>query len=152
VLPAGSTTPLISASPVEVQAAAYVDLNGFSITVNGSATAITNFGSSATLAEVGLPAAATGTVTFDTPGDELLCVVTLPATSCGTSSTLAPGNYPGISAQYSGGGSYGPTTSTNTVDLSVLMLASTVTTASVVPSTTTAGSLVTYTLLFPRAP
>ncbi len=100
VLAAGSTTPLISVSPVEVQPAAEVDLNGapFSITVNGAATAITNFGSSATLAEVGLPTAATGTITFDAPGDGQLCAATLPATSCGTSTTLAPGNYPGISA------------------------------------------------------
>jgi len=146
VLPAGSTTPLISASPVEVQPAAYVDLNGaqFSITVNGAATAITNFGSSATLAEVGLPTAATGTITFDTPGDELLCAATLPATSCGTSTTLAAGSYTGISAKYSGGGSYGPSTSTNTVELTVSVLVPTATTASVVPSTTTSGSLVTY--------
>ena len=47
-----------------------------------------------TLAEAGMPASATGTVTFAT-GVRRYCTVTLgPATSCPTSATLDPGDLP----------------------------------------------------------
>ncbi|MGD0195955.1 MAG: Ig-like domain repeat protein [Candidatus Dormibacteria bacterium] len=68
------------------------------------------YGTADTLSDNGLPGNATGTVTF-TSGGSTLCVATLPATSCDTSSTLAPGTYP-VTAAYSGDGNYNPATAT----------------------------------------
>lgn len=62
------------------------------------------YGSQDTLSETGLPAGATGTVTFKS-GGATLCVAVLPATSCQTSTTLAPGVYP-VTATYSGDSNY----------------------------------------------
>ncbi|HVX20709.1 MAG TPA: IPT/TIG domain-containing protein, partial [Acidimicrobiales bacterium] len=93
----------------------------FSITVNGSGTSGTStYGTAATFAEVGLPASATGTVTF-TSGTKTLCVATMPAsTSCHPPATLGAGTYPGITASFvNTDGSYGNSTSTNTVSLTV---------------------------------
>jgi hypothetical protein len=58
------------------------------------------FGTADSLSVSGLPAGATGTVTF-TSGGSTLCVATLPAASCATSTSLAPGTYP-VTATYSG--------------------------------------------------
>jgi hypothetical protein len=51
------------------------------------------YGSQDTLSVTGLPAGATGVVTFKS-GGSTLCTTTLPATSCQTATTLAPGTYP----------------------------------------------------------
>ncbi len=68
------------------------------------------YGTQDTLSVTGLPLDATGTVTF-TSGGSTLCTATLPATSCQTSMTLAPGTYP-VTATYSGDGSYNGSTTT----------------------------------------
>jgi hypothetical protein len=90
------------------------------------------FGTHSTLAEAGLPAPATGTVTFSS-GASTLCVATRPATSCLTSTSLAGGSYP-ITATYSGDGNL--TGSSATTQLTVTPVATTFTasaTASSVP-------------------
>ena len=93
----------------------------FSVTVNGSSSAATiTYGSSATLAEVGLPAGATGTVSFFTSTNAPLCSFTLngSTTSCTTSATLAAGTYSGVYATFvDTDGNYNGSTSTNTVAL-----------------------------------
>ena len=68
------------------------------------------YGSHDTLSDSGLPAGATGTVTFAS-GGSTLCVATIPATSCQTASTLAAGTYP-VTATYSGDGHYTSATAT----------------------------------------
>jgi hypothetical protein len=68
------------------------------------------YGSQDTLSNSGLPAGATGTVTFAS-GGSTLCVATIPATSCQTASTLAAGSYP-VTATYSGDGHYTSATAT----------------------------------------
>ena len=68
------------------------------------------YGTADTLSVTGLPAGATGTLTF-TSGGSTLCVTTLPATSCDTSSTLDPASYP-VTATYSGDSNYNPATAT----------------------------------------
>jgi Bacterial Ig-like domain (group 3) len=68
------------------------------------------YGTQDTLSVTDLPLDATGTVTF-TSGGSTLCTATLPATSCQTSMTLAPGTYP-VTATYSGDGSYNGSTAT----------------------------------------
>jgi large repetitive protein len=89
-----------------------------SITAHGSTSPYTiNYGSTATLAETGLPSGATGTVTF-TSGSTTLCTATLPTTSCTTSTTLAGGSYT-VTGTYSGNTFYNGVTSTNTVSLTV---------------------------------
>jgi len=70
------------------------------LTESASASVIT-VGSTATLTAYGLPAGATGAVTFIGPGLIPLCTATLPATSCVTPSTLAVGSY-AVTATYTG--------------------------------------------------
>ena len=85
---------------------------GASFTVTKATTSMTEsasppsigYGSQNTLSETGLPGGATGSVTF-TSGGSTLCVATLPATSCQTSTTLPPGTYP-VTAAYSGNADY----------------------------------------------
>ncbi|MFI5285087.1 MAG: beta strand repeat-containing protein [Candidatus Dormibacteria bacterium] len=62
------------------------------------------YGTADTLSTTGLPADATGTVTF-TSGGSTLCIAALPATSCDTSTSLAPGTY-AVTATYSGDSNY----------------------------------------------
>ena len=57
-----------------------------------------------TLSVSGLPAGASGTVTF-TSGATVLCTATLPATSCTATVSFAPGTYP-VQATYSGDDDY----------------------------------------------
>lgn len=94
----------------------------FAITVNGNSTSATiSSGQQATLAETGLPAAATGTVTFSSTTITLCSFTLSPSTtSCLTSAALAK-NVSGISASFS------PTesndtdaTSTNSLSLTVI--------------------------------
>jgi hypothetical protein len=88
---------------------------GASFTVTKAGTSMTEsaapasipYGTADTLSVAGLPAGATGTVTF-TSGGSTLCSVTLPATSCATSTTLTPATYP-VTAAYSGDGNYSAT-------------------------------------------
>lgn len=88
----GATTPNIDAALVAPTA--------FTITVNGAASATVEHGTSATLAESGLPGAATGSVVLKSPGNSNLCTITLPATSCTTSAALAVGSYSPITAKF----------------------------------------------------
>jgi hypothetical protein len=69
-----------------------------------------SYGTQDTLSATGVPLDATGTVTF-TSGGSTICTATLPATSCQTSMTLAPGSYP-VTATYSGDGNYDGSTAT----------------------------------------
>ena len=89
---------------------------GASFTVTQAGTALTEFaapasipfGSQDTLSAAGLPGDATGTLTF-TSGGSSLCGAALPATSCQTATTLAPGAYP-VTATYSGDSNYSGST------------------------------------------
>jgi hypothetical protein len=91
---------------------------GASFTVTKADTAMTEsaapasiaYGAQDTLSVAGLPGDATGTVTFSSGGSPL-CSALLPAISCQTSATLAPGTYP-VTATYSGDGNYHGTTAT----------------------------------------
>ena len=62
------------------------------------------FGTQDTLSDSGLPAGATGTVTFSS-GGSTLCVATIPTLSCQTATSLSAGTYP-VTATYSGNGNY----------------------------------------------
>jgi Bacterial Ig-like domain (group 3) len=144
VLAGGSVGVLMGvafAGVVGTASPAGADPTTFSITANGSSSAAIGLGTSATLAEAGLPDAATGTVTFSTPSIADLCDVTLPDLNCTTPVTLTPGNYQ-ISASYSGDGTYDPSNSTNTVIVTVL--APTTTVASATPSNAPSGSPITF--------
>lgn len=68
------------------------------------------YGSTSVLAENGLPGPATGTVTF-TSGATTLCTLTLPATTCTTSTSLDGATY-AITATYSGDATYASSTAT----------------------------------------
>ncbi|MCU1426685.1 MAG: Esterase, partial [Actinomycetia bacterium] len=112
IVAAGTATPNINAAMVAPTA--------FTITVNGALSSSIAHGATATLAAAGLPAAATGTVVFNSPGNPNLCTATLPATSCATAAGLAAGAYTPISAAFSDtSGNFTNTTSTNTVALTV---------------------------------
>ena len=91
----------------------------FTSTVNGGSSATIASTANATLATVGLPVDATGTVDFSY-GATLLCTATLTAGdgSCGTTG-LTSGSYTGITATYSGDSAYDASDATNTVDLTV---------------------------------
>jgi hypothetical protein len=99
----------------------------FTVTVNGRAAVTLRSGASATLAESGLPVTATGTLVFSSSTGTALCTTDLSPPSCLTSASLPPGIYPGIHAGYSGDGTYSPSTSLNTVGLTVQRSSSTVT-------------------------
>ncbi len=103
-----------------------------------AAPATTGFGNVVTLSESGLVAGTTGTVTF-TSGGSTLCVVTRPATSCGTSTSLAAGTYP-VLATYSGDVDHASSTASTTFTITTQ---STSFTASATPSTVTYGNPVT---------
>jgi len=75
-----------------------------------AAPATIAYGSQDTLSVTGLPADATGAVTFSS-GGSTLCTTWLPAVSCQTSPTLAPGTYP-VTATYAGDSNYRATTAT----------------------------------------
>ena len=91
---------------------------GASFSVTQAATSFTEsaapasvpYGTADTLSVSGLPAGATGTLTF-TSGGSTLCTAVLPAASCDTAATLAPGAYPVI-ATYSGDGNHVGATAT----------------------------------------
>lgn len=121
--------------------AAGADATTFSITANGTSSAAIDSGSSATLAEVGLPNAATGTVTFSNSLNVELCTAVLPVSSCTTPIGLAPGTY-SVGAAYSGDGTYGSSTSSNSVSVTVLAPTTTVVSAS--PASASSGTSVTY--------
>ncbi|WP_293787679.1 Ig-like domain repeat protein, partial [uncultured Aeromicrobium sp.] len=67
------------------------------------------YGTSSTLSVTGLPAAATGAVDFRA-GDQTLCSVTLPATSCATEDDLATGDHQ-VTAVYPGDANWNGSTS-----------------------------------------
>ena len=117
------------------------DTTTFSITVNSSSSAAVHYGSAATLAETGLPNSATGTVTFSNSLSVTLCTATLPVPNCPSPVSLTPGTYV-VTATYSGDGTYGSSTSTNSVSLTVL--APTTTVASASPVNAPSGTSVTY--------
>lgn len=72
------------------------------VTLTATATPATvQFGNVSTLAVSGLPADGAGLVTFTDAAGTELCSVTLPASSCATSTTLAVGAYD-VTANYSG--------------------------------------------------
>ncbi len=75
--------------------------------------ATTDYATTATVTATGLPAAATGTVTFTDAGGTVLCTATLPAVSCTTPDALPVGTHP-ITATYSGDANHnGSTASTS---------------------------------------
>ncbi len=79
------------------------------VTFGATATpASTGHGGSVTLGGTNLPANASGTVTFSA-GRTTLCTATLPATTCGTATSLPAGSY-SVSAAYSGDSNYSAVT------------------------------------------
>jgi hypothetical protein len=94
-------------------------------------------GATDTLSAFGLPAGATGTLTF-TSGNTL-CVATLPATSCRTAASLSPATY-NVTASYSGDANYSATIATG-AQFTVIK-ANTAMTVTVSPSQISAGSSV----------
>ena len=96
----------------------------FAITVNGNSSAATlTYGAAITFAESGLPANATGTVSFasSSPSVSICTIRDYPAdTSCTAPASLAAGAYGGIAASFSDtDGKFNGSSSTNTVSLSV---------------------------------
>ena len=75
-----------------------------------AAPASVPYGTADTLSVSGLAAGATGTLTF-TSGGSTLCTAVLPAASCDTSASLAPGTYP-VTATYSGDSNHSGATAT----------------------------------------
>ena len=111
------------------------------VTLTAAATpGSTPYGNSVTLTGAGLPTGATGTVTFES-GSTPLCTVSLPASSCQTSSSLAPANYP-VTATYSGDTDYQGTTATTAFSIGH---APTAVTASATPGSAAYGNPVTLT-------
>jgi len=117
---------------------------GASFTITKASTSMTEsaapasipFGTSDSVSVTGLPAGATGTVTF-TSGGSTLCVATLPALSCATPTTLTPGLYP-VNAAYSGDGNYSSTTATGAAF--TVTLASTAMSESAAPASVPYGT------------
>jgi hypothetical protein len=93
------------------------------------------YGTTSTLAETGLPGAATGSVSFDS-GATNLCVVALPTTSCTTSASLDAATYPVI-ASYSGDAAYVESTASTSLTVTP---ATTAFTASATPVTVSYGT------------
>jgi hypothetical protein len=89
-----------------------------------------SYGGLSTLAATGLPANATGTVTFAS-GGTTLCSAAAPSASCTTSTTLPAANYP-IVATYSGDGAYASQTASTA--LAVAQAATAITAAVSDPS------------------
>lgn len=98
-------------------------------TVNGAPSASAVYGTAATLATQGLPAGATGTITYTTASGAVLCTATLPDASCASSASLAAGSYD-VTATYSGDANHVRTTSAavslDVTKATVISLASTV--------------------------
>jgi hypothetical protein len=108
---------------------------GTSFTASATPASV-SVGTSATLADSGLPGAGTGTVTF-TSGLLTLCTAPLPATtSCTTSTTLAAGTYP-VTATYTGDTNYMGSTATTSLTVTP---AATSFTAAATPGTVTYGT------------
>ena len=163
--PNGDTTDAATSITVVVSGGVITSINGnpssgpaditlnektptsFTITANAGSTATIPYGTAATLAESGLPDPASGTVVFSSAGNPDLCTITLPATSCDTSTTLSPNSYTPITATFTDtDGLYAGSTSTNTVSLTVSKLTPTTPTISNLPASGTYGGGFTATV------
>ncbi|MCU1586169.1 MAG: hypothetical protein JWM49_2725 [Microbacteriaceae bacterium] len=87
-------------------------------TVNGGPNADAPFSTPATLDTSGVSTGATGSIQYTDQGGNILCTVTLPATSCATAADLAAGTYH-VTATYQGDVNFDPATTTITADLTV---------------------------------
>ncbi len=141
ILPATScsTAPSLGAGTYPITATYAGDGNdagstaATSLTISVASTPFTSsasppsvaFGTGSSLAAVGLPGAATGTVTF-VAGGATLCVATLPATACTTAASLAPGVY-AITATYSGDADYASSTASTALTVTLAATSITVT-------------------------
>jgi uncharacterized repeat protein (TIGR01451 family) len=109
-----------SSLPIYTSAKAAPTSTSFSISVDGAAAATVAPGTAATLAELGLPPTATGAVVFSSTDNPDLCTITLPDTSCLSSTSLPQDTYSPISATFSDtDGNYLGSNSTNSVSLTV---------------------------------
>lgn len=111
-------------------------------TVNGKAAATITHGGTAELDAAGVPAGATGTVSYRDASGDVLCTATLPDASCVTSADLAGGTYT-VTAEYSGDGNHQPATAP-VVALTVAPQASVIT-AKVKAKSSTTGVATTIT-------
>jgi hypothetical protein len=149
---APTTTTVVVTGGVITSGSPNITLNAkqstsFSITVNTGSSATVPFGTAAMLAESDLPGAASGTVVFSSAGNPDLCTITLPATSCTTSTTLSPGSYSPITAAFTDtDGSYFGSTSTNSVSLTVSRLTPTTPSISNLPTSGLYGGGFTATI------
>jgi hypothetical protein len=156
--PMGDTTDAATSITVVVSGGVITSVNGspssgpanitlnqktptsISVTVNAGSSVTIPYGTAATLAESGLPGPATGTVVFSSAGNPDLCTITLPATSCDTSTTLPAASYSPITATFvDTDGFYLGSTSTNSVSLTVSKLTPTTPSISNLPASGTDG-------------
>ncbi|RKR76150.1 Ig-like domain repeat protein [Frondihabitans australicus] len=107
-----------AASSAAVQLTVAKASSTLSDTVDGASSATVPFGSAATLAATGVASGATGTVEFTDQSGNQLCIATLPASSCATAATLAPGSYQ-VTATYLGDATHSPSTTAVTATLGV---------------------------------
>ncbi|ROP65043.1 Ig-like domain repeat protein [Curtobacterium sp. ZW137] len=96
------------------------------VTVDGGSSATRTYGSTAPLATTGLPADATGTLTYSVDG-AAVCTVSVGA-ACATPSVLATGSHT-VTVAYSGDARYAPSSSRTAATLTVTKVASPVTVA-----------------------
>ncbi len=95
--------------------------------LDAETSASVTYGSVSTLAVLGLPSGAVGSVTFRS-GETSLCTATLPALTCTTPPMLAAGSYDPITATFADDdGNHSGSTSTNTAALTVEKTAVTIT-------------------------
>jgi hypothetical protein len=80
----------------------------------GASPASTTYGNAITLTTGGLPAGATGLVTFTYLGSTLCTVDVAVTSTCSTVSTLAVGNYATVTGAYAGDGNHAPASATTT--------------------------------------
>ncbi|WP_144762337.1 S-layer family protein [Curtobacterium sp. 9128] len=110
-----------------------------SVTIGGSASATTTYGQTAPLATTGLPADATGTLTYSVDGT-VLCTVAV-GSGCATPADLPAGQHV-VTVAHSGDATHAASTS----DAATLTVERATATITVVPSTTTPvhGDTVTF--------
>ena len=140
-LPGGDYTGITARYSGDVDYTTSTSGNAVELMVVAPATAVTvtadpdaiTYGDSTTLTAGGLPADATGTVTFSTQDGTMLCTVTLPALACSTTA-LDPRDT-AVTARYSGDGAHAFSTASTPVSVSPTRT-STVSTPTASPGTT----------------
>jgi hypothetical protein len=149
-LPAGDYSPVTAAYPGDGNYLSSTATTAFTITraatsfTASAGPTSTTYGNTVTLEASGLPAGATGTVSFTDQDGNPLCStgpVSAGAASC-TTAELPAGDHPSVTAAYSGDANY--LSSTATTEFTITRAATSFT-ASADPAITTYGNTVTLT-------